>query len=145
MLVALLASALAVLMSQPLARYSGAGKVAFNLAVLFATTSLGSVGMLALFASSSRAALYYLLSLGLLGVAAALLTRRRLFDVTALSVIALGLIILLIAGLVRVMTMGRGGEIGMLLVAGIATVGLMALAVRGILALMREYGSGGKP
>lgn len=145
MLVALLASALAVLMSQPLARFSGAGRVAFNLAVLFATTSLGSAGMLALFASSSGIALYYLLSLVLLVVAAALLTRRRLFDVTALSVIALGLIILFIAGMVRVIGLGHGGEIGMLLVAGFTTVGLMALAVRGILALMREYGSGGKP
>jgi hypothetical protein len=46
---------------------------------------------------------------------------------------------------VRVIGMGHGGEIGMLLVAGLTTVGLMALAVRGILALMREYGSGGKP
>lgn len=144
MLAALLATLLAVLMSQPLARFSGAGKVTFNLAVLFATVSLASAGLLALF-SAGAGALYYLLSLLALGAAAAFLARRGLFDVTALSVIALGLIVLLVAGLLRVMDFGHGSELGMLLVLGLATIGLMAAAVRVILALMREYGAGGKP
>lgn len=141
LLAALLASAIAVLMSQALARFSGAGKVASNLAVLLATMSVSGVGMLALFERGGNALLYYLLSLIILGVGAAFLTQRRLFDVTALSVLALGLIFLLVAGLLRLLDSGGSG---ILLVVGLAAVGLMAAAVRGILALMREYGSGGK-
>lgn len=142
-LVALLATVIAVLMSQAFIRFSGAGKVAFNLAVLLATISVTGAGMLALFERGGNALLYYLLGLLILGVGAAFLTQRRLFNVTALSVIALGVIFLLDAGLLRLFDSGGSGE-GILLVVGLAAVGLMAAAVRGILALMREYGSGDK-
>ena len=140
----LLATALAVCMSQPLARFSGAGVVAFRLAALFATVSVASTGLLGLLLSASPGALYYLLNLALLVVAAALLAQRRLFDVTALSVIALGLIFLLVAGLVRVLVSTARDTYGPLLLIGIAVIGLLAAAVWGILALMREYSMEGK-
>ena len=44
-------------------RFSGAGKVAFNLAVLLATISVTGAGMLALFERGGNALLYYLLGL----------------------------------------------------------------------------------
>jgi len=143
LLAALLATAIAVLMSQALVRFSGAGKVSFNLAVLLATISVTGAGMLALFERGGGALLYYLLSLVILGAGAACLAQRTLFDVTALSVLALGLIVLLDAGLLRLLDSGGSGE-GILLVSGLAAVGLMAAAMRCILALSREYGSGGK-
>jgi len=144
MLAALLGTAIAVFMSPALARFSGAGKVAFNLAVVLATVSLTGAGMLAVFAKGDHTLFFYLPTLLVLGVGAAFLAQRALFDVTALSVIALGIIFLLVAGLLRLVDSGTSGE-GTLLVLGLAAVGLMTVAMRCILALTREYSTGAKP
>jgi len=137
LLAALMAAALAVLMGQPLARFSGAGKWAFNLATLLATLSVAGVGMMSLFAWNGNW-LFYPLALCVLGLGAAFLCQRRYFDVTALSVMALGLISLVATGIGRAVLRGGDEKAGLLLL-GVAAVALLALAVWGILALLREY------
>ncbi len=122
---ALLATGLACLMSKPLQRFSGAGPVSFNLAVVFATGWL---------AGSSSA----IISLPILLAASALLAQRSLFDVVALSTVALGLIFVVLSQ-VATGLLSSSLDIGAVLLLALLALAALAGAVRGILHLHRSY------
>lgn len=131
-----------ILMSRPLSRFSGAGRVSFNLALLFATSSVATVGSIAAFSRWNSA--YYGLALLVLATATALLSLRKLFDITALSTASLGLIFLLVLGSVDMFLEGSDKAwFASLLLIGIFAVGLLAFAVWAILSLARRYQAGG--
>jgi hypothetical protein len=68
-----------------------------------------------------------------------------LFDVFALSAVALGLDTLLVAGLGRLLFSGGGGDaIGLLLLIGLFAAGLLALSVSRILKRARQLASTGE-
>lgn len=122
---ALLATALACLMSKPLQRFSGAGLVSFNLAVLLATACL---------ATSPIAMASTLVLMG----ACALLAQRAFFDVVALSTVALGLLFVVLSKVGERLLSASWG-IGSALVLGLLALVALAAAVRGILSLNRRY------
>lgn len=122
---ALLATGLACLMSKPLQRFSGAGLVSFNLAVLLATAWLAAF-------SSGIAALL------ILAAACALLAQQALFDVVALSTVALGLIFVVLSKAATALLSGSWG-MGAVLLLGLLALAALAAAVRGILFLNRRY------
>ena len=121
---ALPATGLACLMSKPLQRFSGAGLVSFNLAVLIATAWLAS--------SSSAISLLILLA------ACALLAQRALFDVVALSTVALGLIFVVLSQVGRSL-FSASWEIGAVLLLALLALAALAGAVRAILFLNHRY------
>ncbi|MCC2963484.1 DUF2157 domain-containing protein [Massilia sp. IC2-278] len=142
-LVASITTLLAISMSRPLAQFTGAGKWAFNLANLLAVSSFVGIGTLALFKWEGSGSMSYFLTLLVLAAGAASFTHRSLFDVTALSCLALALVILLSGGILRVMLQGSSTDLNAILfVMGITVVSLMALAVWAILSLMRVQRTG---
>lgn len=121
---ALLATGLACLMSKPLQRFSGAGLVSFNLAVLTATVWLA--------ASPSG-----IVSILILGSACAVLAQRSCFDVVALSTVALGLIFVVLSNAAN--SLFASWEIGAVLLFSLLALAALASAVRGILFLNHSY------
>lgn len=134
------AVAVVILMSKPLSRLSGAGRVSFNLALLLVTCSLATIGGMAVFSNGHAG--YYVLALLLLAIGAALLSLRAVFDVTALSLMSLGLIFLLVLGSAELLMSDKVWLLSLTLIGGLA-VGLLALAVWAILSLSRHYQAGG--
>ncbi len=135
---ALLVAALA----KPWRRFTGAGpwaqRTAGTLAVVMVTlTAIGGL-------FHKPVAPHYLLGLTVLGVAAAALSRPRMFEVFVLSAVALGLNALLVAGLIRLLFDGiRSDFIGTLFMVGIAAAGLLAASVSLIMRLsLRDAAKG---
>jgi uncharacterized membrane protein len=124
-------------LSAPARRFTGAGEWSLRFALtltvaMFTTTALGGL-------FSNEVTAHYALSLALLAVAAGMLSSRQFFDIYGLSAIALGLNILLIAGLGRVLLNNRTNDwIGSLLFIGVAAAGLLAGTVAVILHLSRR-------
>ncbi|MCJ0763968.1 GDYXXLXY domain-containing protein [Variovorax terrae] len=110
-----------------------AGRTAATLAVAMVTfTAIGGLFY-------ETVAPHYLLGLLLLAAACALFARRRGFEIYGLSAAALGLNALVVAGLVRLLFSDHHGEpIGALLLIGLASAGLLAASVNGILRLARR-------
>jgi len=135
---------LAAGLAPPLRRYSGAGiwslRTALTLAVLMVTVTAAG-GLL-----QEEIAPHYGLGLLLLAVAMAALAARRSFDVYGLSVAALGLNALVVAGLARQLFQHfRGGDAtGRLLLIGLVAAGLLAATVTGVLRLARRRGVAGE-
>jgi uncharacterized membrane protein len=124
--------------SRPLAHFSGAGPWACRAAVTLLVMALTLGATFGLF--GSRIAPHYPLALGLLALGAGLLCLRPVFDIFALSAVALGLDTLLVAGLVRLLFNERGGDaIGSLLLTGMVAAGLLAASVSLILRLARRH------
>jgi len=123
--IALLATGLACLMSKPLQRFSGAGPVSFNVAVLLATVWLA-------------ASPFSIVSLLILLAACALLAQRSFFDVIALSTVALGLIFVVLSK-VSASLWSASSEIGAVLLLTLLALAALAGAVRGILFLNHSY------
>lgn len=121
---ALLATGLACLMSKPLQRFSGAGTVSFNLAVLTATVWLAAWP-------------FAIVSMLVLAAACAVLAQRSYFDVVALSTVALGLIFLVLSQAARLLS--GSWEIGAVLLLALLALAALAGAVRGILFLNHSY------
>lgn len=130
--------ALAAALSAPLRRWSGAGPWSARLTVTLATAAITAGALVGLF---DDAPLLYLLGLIALGAAAALFATPRAFDVYCVSAAGLGLNLLLVCGLARLLLDG-GGEVGGLLVLGIAAALLLAATVAAILALIRRHAQG---
>ncbi len=121
---ALLATGLACLMSKPLQRFTGAGVVPFDLAVLVATAWLA--------ASSSFVSLLILLA------ACGLLAQRAFFDVVALSTVALGLLFVVLSEAAEKL-LSSSWEIGAVFLLALLALAALAGAVRGILFLNNSY------
>lgn len=121
---ALVATGLACLTGKPLQRFTGAGPVSFNLAVLIATAWLA--------ASSSIVSLLILLA------ACGLLAQRALFDVVALSTVALGLLFLVLSK-AGTSLLSTSWEIGAVFLLALLALAALAGAVRGILFLNNSY------
>ncbi|MGY4831626.1 DUF2157 domain-containing protein [Sphaerotilaceae bacterium SBD11-9] len=136
----LLLLALAALLSRALQRWTGAGPWALRTAVTLAVAALGLSALSGLF--DSPVAPHYGLGLLVLAVGAGLLCWRPAFDLFALSAVALGLNVLIVAGVARAMFDSSSGDpIGRLLVLGLLAAGLLAASVSGILKLARRQGA----
>ena len=138
------AAALLVLaFSPPWRRFSGAGiwalRTALTLSVVMVTaTALGGLFM-------SHVAPHYALGLALLAVAALLFAWPALFDVFGLSAVALGINVLVVAGLARALFENNHGEaIGELLLLGLVAAGLLAATVNLVLRLARRAAAQGE-
>ena len=119
-------------------RYTGAGVWGFRSAAALAVVAVTLTAMGGLFYGEVRA--QYTLGVLLLALAAGLLSAPRLFDVFALSAVALGLNALLVGGLVRWLGEGswNGDWLGRLLLIGLFAAALLAASVSAILRLSRR-------
>jgi uncharacterized membrane protein len=137
------AAVLAAGLSPALRPITGAGVWALRTSVTLAVTLVTLTALAGLF--SGGVAPHYWLGLLVLGAAATVLALRGTFEVSALSAVALGLNVLLVAGLAYWLLEdhGTGDPIGQLLVLGVAAAGSLAASVSVILGLARRYGRGG--
>ncbi len=127
------------LLSPPARRFSDAGPWSFRWAVLLTVTMVGSTALLGLF--QGRVAPQYGLGLVLMAALAGLWATRQLRDIVALSAVALGLNVLLFAGLARwLFDRGDADPVGRLLLLGAVAAGLLAATVSLILRLARTQG-----
>ena len=138
---------LAAVLSEPVRRFTGAGvwalRTALTLSVVMITvTSLGE-----LFRFDDRTLILYSLGIGVFAAGAVGLALPKTFDVYGLSVVALGINTLVIAGLARLLFKNHhgGDPIGPLLLIGLAAAGLLAGSVSGVLRISRRHGSPGQP
>ncbi|KAB8054848.1 DUF2157 domain-containing protein [Janthinobacterium rivuli] len=120
-----------VFVSPLLARWTGAGSWALRLGLLLATYIIAGTAVSGLF--GDKVASPYWAGLGLLAVAGILLSTRRYFDVFGLSVVALGLNLLLVAGLMRMLLSDGASGLDKLVMLGLLAAALLALTVKGIL------------
>ncbi len=129
-------------LSPPLRNFTGAGAWGLRTAATLTVAMVTLSGLAGLF--SHGVAPHYWLGLGVLGAAAPVLALPRTFEVAALSAVALGLNILLVAGLGYWLLHDHGGgdPIAQLLVLGLAAAVSLAASVNAILALARRYGRG---
>lgn len=125
-------------LSSGLQRFTGAGIWSFRTAVTLAVVAVTLTALGGLLRSSVGS--QYTLGLLLLLACAALLSTMRLFDIFALSAVALGLNALLVIGLVRWLgeDYWRSDWLGPLLLVGLFAAGLLAASVSGILRLSRR-------
>lgn len=125
-------------LSTSLQRYTGAGIWGFRSAVTLAVVAVTLTAMGGLFFGTVKA--QYPLGVLLLALAAGLLSTPRLFEVFALSAVALGLNALLVGALVRWLGEGswNGDWLGRLLLIGLFAAALLAASVSAILRLSRR-------
>ena len=121
------------LVSPLLARWTGAGNWALRLGLVLATILIAGSAVSALFGSEIESP--YWAGLGLLAVAALVLSASKFFDVFGLSAVTLGLNTLLVGGLTHWLFNGGddGDEVVRLIVLGLIAAVLLALSVQGIL------------
>jgi len=125
-------------LSEPARRFTGAGVWSLRLAItltagMFCSTALGGL-------FSDSGGWHYALSLVLLALAAGMLSSRQFFDLYGLSAVALGLDVLLVAGLTRLLFNAHTSEwIGSLLFIGLAAAGLLAGTVKLVLQAARRH------
>lgn len=134
-----LAAGVCVLTSPPFHARLGTGPWAFRGSVTLTVVMVSAAALWGLF--DRTVSVHYLVGLGLLAGAAALLSWPGSFDVFALSAVALGLDTLLVAGLARLLfesDRGGGDPIGRLLLLGVCAAGLLAFSVSRILKLARR-------
>ena len=134
---------LAAGLSQGLQRFTGAGVWSFRTAATLAVVAFTLTALGGLFYKTVGP--QYALGAVVLAVCAAALCTPRLFDIFALSAVALGLNALLVAGLARWMAEGNGhGDwIGRLFILGLVAAGLLSASVSTILKLSRRQAAGG--
>jgi len=140
-LLAWLAGAGLVAFLGPLARRAtGAGRWALRTAAACVVLLVTLPALAALL--QTHVPPHYALAVLLLAAAAAAaaLLRRRAFDVFLLSVVALGLDALLVAGAARLLLEDHADVAGRLLVLGLLAAGLLALTVSGITRLVKRHG-----
>lgn len=137
-LAAWLAMALVVAALSPAAwRFTGAGAWAMRTAATLAVIAITLTALGGLF--TRNVASFYWLGLAVLGIAAAVLTLPRVFDVFVISAVALGLDSLLIIGTGRLLFEIPGSDwVGRMLLLGLGAAGLLAASVSAILRLARR-------
>lgn len=128
-------------LSGPARRFTGAGVWSLRLAItltagMFCSTALGGL-------FSDSGGWHYALSLVLLALAAGMLSSKQFFDLYGLSAVALGIDVLLVAGMTRVLFNGHSGDwIGSLLFIGVAAAALLGGTVKLVLhAARRQEGA----
>jgi hypothetical protein len=134
-----LAAAVCALTSPHFHARLGTGPWAFRGSVTLTVVMVSAAALWGLF--DRTVSVHYLVGLGLLAGAAALLCGPSGFDVFALSAVALALDTLLVAGLARLLfdwERGGGDPIGRLLLLGVCAAGLLAFSVSRILKLARR-------
>jgi len=139
-LVAWAAALLLALLLSPLARrFTRAGTWAYRTALSTLALLVTFIAVFGLWTTPC-----YWLGLLLLGVLAWALTTPRMYDIFGLSTVALGVNILVVAGLGYALLEGvRHEPIGQLLILGLAAAGLLAGTVRLILRVSRQYDTEG--
>ncbi len=130
-------------LSQGLQRFTGAGVWGFRTAATLAVVAFTLTALGGLFYKTVGP--QYALGAVVLAVCAAALCTPRLFDIFALSAVALGLNALLVAGLARWMAedYSSGDWIGRLFFLGLVAAGLLSASVSTILKLSRRQAVGG--
>jgi len=120
-------------------RLTGAGDWALRSALTLALVLVCTSGLTALFLSRSLP--LYAAALAVLALGAVLLAWPAAFDLYGLSAVALGLNVLLVAGLARWLSkqLSHSDGIVALMFVGAAAAGLLALTVTGVLKLARRH------
>ncbi|OYT90279.1 MAG: hypothetical protein CFE43_18965 [Burkholderiales bacterium PBB3] len=131
--------ALAAALSPVCKRWTGAGVWSFRTAVTLTVAAITLTALGGLFHKPVQA--QYVLGLLVFAVALALLNVSRLFDIFAISAVALGVNALLAIGAARwLFDNGGGGDwVGKLMLMGLIAAGLLAGTVSGILQLARRH------
>lgn len=131
------------LLSPATRRTTGAGVWSLRTAVLLAAVIVAGSALGGLL--QTRLSGQYVLGLAVLAAGLAAFASRRIFDLFALSALALALNGLLVAGLVRLLFSGVIGRdfLSMTLLVGLAAAGLLAFSVSRILRLHRQRVSEG--
>ena len=131
--------ALVAALSPTISRVTGAGVWSFRTAVTLTVVAITLTALGGLFHKPVQA--QYVLGLLVFAVGLALLNTRALFDIFAISAVALGVNALLAIGVARVLfDNGGGGDwVGKLMLMGLIAAGLLAGTVSGILYLARRH------
>lgn len=128
------------LLSPALQRYTGAGAWSFRTAATLAVIAITTTALGGLFYKAVLP--HFWLGLLVLAIATTALCTARVFDVFALSGVALGLNALLVSGLVRLLyssTSWRNNWIGQMMLVSLFAAGLLAASVSGILKVSRHH------
>ena len=136
---------LAAVLSPACTRWTGAGVWSFRTAVTLAVMAITLTAIGGLFHKPVQP--QYLLGLLIFALGLALLNVSTLFDVFAISAVALGVNTLLVVGIARWLfdSGGSGDWIGRLMLMGLMAAGLLAGTVSGILTLTRHHAAAAEP
>lgn len=122
--------------SPPLARWTGAGQWSLRLGLMLLMISIVGAGIGALFMAS--VGMLYWSGLGILLIAGLLLQSRPLFDVFSLSAVALGLNVLIVAGVASQVFDTSDDPVAGLVMTGLVAAMLLAASAKLILWRARE-------
>lgn len=128
---------LTVALSGIVRRHTGAGNWAFGIALALTTAWVTTTAVKSLLWDYSTSPVHYAFALMLAAGAASSLAKTKPFDVLAASVVALGINVLLVAGLGKMLLSGHGDEMGSLLMLGLLAAGLLGGSVSLIMSLQR--------
>jgi len=136
--------ALAAALSPVCTRWTGAGVWSFRTGVTLTVAAITLTALGGLFHTPVQA--QYVLGLLVFALGLALLNLRALFDIFAISAVALGVNALLAVGLARwLFDNGSNGDwVGKLILMGLIAAGLLAGSVSGILKLVRRHAAAGE-
>lgn len=136
--------ALVAALSPLCTRWTGAAVWSFRTAVTLTMAAITLTALGGLFHKPVQA--QYVLGLLVFAVGLALLNTRALFDIFAISAVALGVNALLAAGVARLLFDNGGSDwIGKLMLMGLIAAGLLAGTVSAILNLSRRHARAGAP
>jgi uncharacterized membrane protein len=127
---------LAIALSPPFRRYTGAGIWSLRLCLLLAATTI-SAGALENLLDSQTPGQYYLGLVCLIGLFVAFCV-RALHDTFGLCVFGLGLNLLIVCGMARALMSSRADVVSAFLIIGLSAAALLGATVKGILALSRN-------
>ena len=135
--------ALAAMLSPLCQRWTGAGMWSFRTAVTLTLVAISLTSLGGLFHKPVQA--QYGLGLLVFALGTAALQPRAVFDLFAISAVALGVNALLAVGVARwLFENGGGGDwVGKLMLMGLIAAGLLAATVTGILHLARRHAAAG--
>jgi uncharacterized membrane protein len=132
------AAAVVIFLSQMLRRFTGAGVWSFRMALTLWLVGMTIMGVWGLF--DRPIAPQYAFALVMTGLGCAVFAPRKMFDVYALSAVALCLIVLLISGMARMMLYdSQGNWFGVFLLLGLLAAGMLSAAVKLIMGLSKQY------
>ena len=131
--------ALVAALSPTSSRFTGAGVWSFRTAITLTVAAITLTALGGLFHKPVQA--QYVLGLLVFAVGLALLNTPALFDIFAISAVALGVNALLAGGVARVLfeNGGDGDWVGKLMLMGLIAAGLLAGTVSGIVRLARHH------